>query len=372
MPANLSLRTYVTAHAEDRPGVYRLYGRGGELLYVGKSVRVRTRLLSYFQAPEGEKAAEIAAQAVHADWELVPSEFHAVVLEMKLIQRHRPRFNIEHKRRRPYAFVKVTSELAPRVLAVSRVVADGSTYFGPYPRVRRVAEAVLDLAHTLGLRDCAGSTPVFFDDQLEIFGAGEATTHRSPWCLRADLGSCLGPCCGRTDVLTYQARVRMARRFLAGQAKDPLRLLETRMGEAATRLDFEYAARLRDRLDRLAGFRDELTAFRGEVAGLTFVYRVPGFKGDDRLYLIRGGRIRCELPHPKGRAAREAAIQRIEEVYGSAQQGPDGLTAEEAAEVLLVARWFRSRPKERRRTFGWREWVGERETRAVRPEGEAR
>jgi excinuclease ABC subunit C len=363
MPSS-SLRAYVATHAEDRPGVYRFWGPGEELLYVGKSVRVRTRLLSYFRAPPGEKAAEIAGEAVRATWEHVPNEFHAVVLEMKLIQRHRPPYNVEHKRRRPWVFVKVTGESAPRLLAVARVVPDGSVYYGPYPRVGRVATAVTDLAYTVGLRDCPASTPVIFDDQLDIFAASPASSapaaSRSPWCLRADLGSCLGPCCGRTDASTYQARVGMARRFLAGGAKDPLRLLEKRMAEAAGRLDFEYAARLRDRLERLSGFREEMSAFRGEVEGLTFVYRVPGFRGDDRIYLIRRGRIRADLPHPRGRTAREETSERVADVYGQSEAGPDGLTAEEAAEVLLVARWFRTRPEERRRTFGPKEWLAQR------------
>ena len=319
-------------------------------------MRVRSRLLSYFRSPAREKAGEIARAAVQVAWSHTPNEFRAVVSEMKLIQRHRPPYNVEHKKRRPHVFIKLTGELAPRLLVVTRVIPDGSTYFGPYPRSGGLADAVLDLAYALELRDCAGSTPVFFDDQLEIFDAAAGAV-RSAWCLRADLGSCLGPCCGRTDSSTYQTRARMASRFLAGQGRAPLRLLEARMSEAAGRLDFEYAARLRDRLDRLSRFKGEMTAFRGELAGLAFVYRVPGFKGDDRLYLIRRGRIRADLPHPSGRAAREETSRRIVDVYEQPEEGPDALGAEEAAEALLVSRWFRTRPRERRRTFGPREWL---------------
>jgi excinuclease ABC subunit C len=175
--------------------------------------------------------------------------------------------------------------------------------------------------------------------------------------MRADLGSCLGPCCGRTDAATYGERVRMARRFLEGRGTAPLRMLEQRMDEAVAALDYEYAALLRDRRKRLVDFRSELTAFRGRVEGLTFVYRVPGFRGNDRVYLLRGGRIRADLPHPKDRASREAVARKVEEVYGAADPGLAGLTWEQAAEVLLVARWFRRRPRERRRTFGPKEWL---------------
>jgi excinuclease ABC subunit C len=352
MHANPALREHVRAKAENRPGVYRMYGPGRELLYVGKSVRVRTRLLSYFRAPRGEKAWELIREASRIEWEYIPNEFAALVHEMKLIQGRQPRFNVQHRRRRIYAFVKVTAEPAPRVLPVTRVVEDGATYYGPFPRVGALAHTVRELSHILGLRDCPATTPVFFDDQLEMFGSG-----RVPHCVRADLRTCLAPCCGRPTVAEYAAAVETARRFLEGRAEAPLRDLETRMGEAAARMDFEYAGLLRDRLERLRRFRDEMVAFRGRVEDLSFVYRVPGFRGDDRVYLIRKGRIRRELPHPKGRKARARVADAIEEVFGEPEAGPRGMAPEDAAEILLVAQWFRLRPKERRRTVEPRSWL---------------
>lgn len=352
--ANPALRAYVRTHAENRPGVYRMFGPGEELLYVGKSIRVRTRLLSYFRAPKGDKAWELIRESARVEWDYIPNEFAALIREMKLIQRWQPRFNVRHKRKRIYAFVKITNEPAPRVLPVSRVVEDGATYYGPFPRVGGLARTVRELGHVLGLRDCPGSTPIFFDDQLEIFGEG-----RPPRCLRAELRTCLAPCCGRPTAAEYGATVEIARRFLEGRAHEPLRELEERMNEAAERLDFEYAAILRDRLERLAGFRDELVAFRGRTEDLTFLYRVPGFGRDDRLYLIRGGRIRDEMALPKGRRARARASRAVEEVYGGVDPGPAGLAPDEAAEILLVAQWFRLHPEERRRTFAPGDWLEE-------------
>ena len=129
------------------------------------------------------------------------------------------------------------------------------------------------------------------------------------------------------------------------------------MSEASGRMDFEYAALLRDRLERLGRFRDELTAFRGTVEDLSFVYRVPGHNGDDRVYLIRKGRIRRDLPLPKGRAARIRVAGAVEEVYGTHDPGPSALSSEEAAEILLVARWFKLNPNERRRTVKPEDWL---------------
>lgn len=355
MHANPTLRDHVRARAENRPGVYRMYGPGEELLYVGKSVRVRSRVLSYFRAPKGDKAWELIREAARIEWDYIPNEFYALIREMKLIQQWQPRFNVQHRRRRIYAFVKVTAERAPRVLPVTRVVEDGATYYGPFPRVRALADAVRELSGVLGLRDCPGATPVYYDDQLEIFGSG-----RIPHCMRAELRTCLAPCCGRPTAAEYMQAVDLARRFLEGRAERPLADLEVRMNQAAAEMNFEYAARLRDRLERLRSFRDELVAFRGAVEDLSFVYRVPGFGGDDRVYLIRRGRIRKELSHPKGRQARARVARAIEEVYGDTERGPEGLEPQDAAEILLVARWFRLKPKERKRTLRPETWLEER------------
>jgi excinuclease ABC subunit C len=331
-----------------------MYGPGNELLYVGKSIRVRSRVLSYFRAQKGEKAWELIREAARVEWEYIPNEFAALVHEMKLIQGHRPRFNVRHKRRRIYAFVKVTNEPAPRVIPVTRVVEDGAVYYGPFPRVGALAETVRELSHMFGLRDCSGSTPMFFGDQLEFFHGG-----RPPRCLRADLRTCLAPCCGRPTSAEYSAAVDMVRRFLEGRADAPLKDVAQRMKEASDRMDFEYAALLRDRLDRLRHFRNEMVAFRGRVEDLTFVYRVPGFHGNDRLYLIRQGRIRGDLPYPKGKKARARVAEAVELVYNEKNAGPRGMAPEDAAEILLVAQWFRINPNERKRTMTPRRWMDE-------------
>jgi excinuclease ABC subunit C len=331
-----------------------MYGPGEELLYVGKSVHVRSRLLSYFRSRKGEKAWELIRGSSRLEWEYIPNEFAALLHEMRLIQGRQPRFNVRHKRKRIYAFVKVTNERAPRVIPVTRVVEDGAVYYGPFPRVSALAHTVRELAHVLGLRDCPGTTPVFFGDQLEIFHGV-----RPPRCLRAELRTCLAPCCGRPTEREYAGAVEAARRFLEGRAEGPLGEIERHMREAAARMDFEYAGLLRDRLDRLRGFRDELVAFRGRVEDLSFIYRVPGFGGDDRLYLVRKGRIAGEMPHPKSRKARERVATAVEEVYGKVDPGPRGMAPEDAAEILLVAQWFRLHPKERRRTLSPRRWLEE-------------
>ena len=360
MPTS-ALREYVRTHAENRPGVYQMLGADGAPLYVGKSIRVRTRLLSYFRAPPGEKATKLIRETGRIRWEYIPNEFSTLVREMRLIQRWQPRFNVQHKRKRMYAFVKLTREIAPRILLVTRAVPDGSLYFGPFPAVGEVGRTVRELAHAVGLRDCPGTTPMFFDDQLEVFDEG-----RSPLCMRAELGTCLAPCCAGVSSQAYRQNVVTARRFLEGRTREPLTALESRIRAAVARLDFEYAARIRDRLARLQAFQEHLAAFRGRVESLTFLYRVPGFAGDSRLYLIRRGRIRREFPYPTTKNERREIDEAVESVYRAPEEGPASLEPHDAAEILLVARWFELRPKELNRTATPERWLADGGIRPVR------
>jgi excinuclease ABC subunit C len=323
-----------------------MLGPGGELLYVGKSVRVRSRVLSYFRAEPGEKPAEILREATDIRWEYVPDEFGALVREMRLIQEHRPRYNVQHKRKRAYAFVKVTREAAPRILPVTRVAPDGATYYGPFPRVGQVARTIRDLAHVLRLRDCSAATPMHFADQLELFG-GDAAYERVPGCIRAELGTCSAPCAGGVDAAAYMERVAEARSFIEGSSWQPLELLRDAMVSAARRMDFEFAAVQRDRLERMRRFQEDLAAYRGEIEGLRFVYPVEGYNGARRLYLIRAGQVADVVPAPRTPGTRRRVTERVREVFTSPRPGPAGLSAHEAAEILLVSRWFRLHPEER-------------------------
>ncbi len=193
---------------------------------------------------------------------------------------------------------------------------------------------------------------MFFDDQLEVFGEG-----RTPLCMRAELGTCLAPCCAATSSKEYQRQVVTARSFLEGRTRAPLPVLESRMQDAVARLDFEYAARTRDRIERLRAFQEHLAAFRGHIESLTFLYRVPGFGGDSRLYLIRRGRLRGEFKYPTTADERREIDEAVESVYRAPDPGPASLAPCDAAEILLLARWFELRPKELKRTATPKKWL---------------
>src|SRR6476619_2714502 len=176
------MRTHVRAAAKDRPGVYRWLSGDGEVVYVGKSKRLRTRLLSYFRCGSEEKGSRIVREATRVEWEYTPSEFAALLEELRLIKRFRPRLNVAMKRdARHYAFIKLSRGPAPKLLVVRGSGSeDGGVYYGPFVGAQRIGEAVRELSDALGLRDCSLDQKMYFADQVDLFG----TPVRTPGCIR--------------------------------------------------------------------------------------------------------------------------------------------------------------------------------------------
>jgi excinuclease ABC subunit C len=318
-----------------------MLGADGEVLYVGKSKSLRTRLLSYLRAKRGDKQHRIIEGTHALAWDYEPSEFAALLRELALIKRFRPRMNVQHKRDGRYSFLKLAPGQAPRLYVVGAVADDTAAYYGPFRGGRRVQEAVRELNDLLGLRDCPVGTPIRFADQPDLF-----SFEHTPRCHRFELRLCLGPCAARCSQREYGKRVEMARAFLDGQADEPLRWLAERMQAAADRWEFEYAGRLRDRLQRLENLREEFAQLREALDSLTFLYRVPGVEGDDRVYLVRRGTVRAVVPVPRSKPERRRLERLCDEHFGRPEHDGTLVQRHQVDEILLLARWFRARPQE--------------------------
>lgn len=339
-----AMRAEVRASCEDRPGVYRMLSPDGEIVYVGKSKKVRTRLLSYFRCGPEEKGARIVREAGRIEWDYTPSEFAALLEELRLIKRWRPRFNVQMKRdARNFAFIKVTRGVAPKLVVVRGAGADDAAiYYGPFRSAQRVDEAVRELNDVLGLRDCALDRRMHFSDQPELF----QLTPRTPGCIRYEVKKCLGPCVAGCSAGEYEERLALARAFLDGVDDLPMEALRCDMEQAAARLEFERAAHLRDKLRRLEGLREQFLHFRFAVESLSFVYNVPGHGGDDRTYVIRRGRVRAEMPTPATPGERAKLASVASEVFGRAEHAGAQVPSHEIDELLLLSSWFRKFPDE--------------------------
>jgi excinuclease ABC subunit C len=341
-----TLREHVRKSAKNLPGTYRMVAADGEVLYVGKSKQVRTRLLSYFRAKEGEKPLRILRQANALDWAYEPSEFAALLRELRLIKQLRPRFNVQHKRDGRYSFLKLTGGAAPKLLVVSQVSDDAAAYFGPFRGGRRIEDAVRELNDVLGLRDCPGPTPIFFADQSELF-----QIDRAPRCHRFELHQCIGPCAGGCTQSEYLRRIALARAFLAGDADEPLRWLNEKMSRAAERWDYEYAASIRNRIQRLEELQHEFARLRDALDTLSFLYTVRGAQGDDTVYLIRRGTVRLSVPWPRDARGRRDLVRLTEEHFRPPEPSSALVTRHQVDEILLLSRWFRHHPEEMERTL---------------------
>ncbi len=338
------MRAHVRATAKDRPGVYRWLSPEGEVVYVGKSKRLRTRLMSYFRCGPDEKGARIVREATRIEWDYTPSEFAALLEELRLIKRFRPRLNVAMKRdARHFAFIKLTRGAAAKLLVVRGAGADDAQiYYGPFHGAQRVSDAVRELNDALGLRDCRLDQPIHFADQPELFQGFP----RTPGCIRHEIRKCLGPCVGGCTAQQYSQQMAMARAFLDGADDGPMDQLRAEMLAASEQMEFERAGALRDKLQRLQELRDQFIKFRFAVETLSFVYHVPGHEGDDRLYLIRRGRVRAEYEMPRSDHDRARLLQMVESVFQDAERDSAQIPSHEVDELLLLSSWFRRFPAE--------------------------
>jgi excinuclease ABC subunit C len=182
-----------------------------------------------------------------------------------------------------------------------------------------------------------------FSDQQELF----QLSPRTPGCIRYEIGKCLGPCVAGCSAGQYEQRVALARAFLDGDDDGPMELLRRQMEEASAELHFERAASLRDKLQRLEVLREHFGRLRFAVEQLSFVYTVAGHDGEDRVYLVRRGVVRAELPKPRSSAQRSQLKRLVSDIFAG-DTGKPALTVptHEIDELLLLSSWFRRFPAE--------------------------
>lgn len=209
-----------------------------------------------------------------------------------------------------------------------------------------MGEAVRELNDALGLRDCSLDRRMHFADQQELFQIAP----RTPGCIRYEIGRCAGPCVGGCSVNEYSHRVGLARAFLDGTDDAPMETLRREMQASSDRLEFERAASLRDKVRRLEDLREQFIRFRFAVETLSFLYPVAGHAGDDRVYLIRRGRVRAEAPRPRTAPERKRLESLVAEVFAPPERDSAQVPTHEIDELLLLSSWFRRFPDELGRT----------------------
>ncbi len=223
----------------DSPGVYLLKDREGQVIYVGKAKRLRSRVRSYFGSDHEQsvKTYAMVGLVVDVDTIVVPTEAHALILENNLIKEYRPRFNIQLRDDKSYPYIKVTvQEPFPRVIVTRRFESDGARYFGPYTDVGAMRRALNVVRRLFTVRSCHYDLP---DDAPERA------------CLDYHIGRCQAPCILLQTQSDYGAMIDEVVLFLEGRTREVVRRVRDRMQAASTNLEFERAAQLRDALAHL-------------------------------------------------------------------------------------------------------------------------
>ena len=221
----------------EKPGVYIFKDIDGRALYVGKAKSLRRRMTSYFRnnAKRLPKLEILTEKIADFDFYVVDNELEALVLECNLIKKHRPPFNVSYRDDKSYPYIAVTlDDDFPRAMVTREPHRRGSKYYGPYTNAAAVRETFDALRRVFPFRTCKRSSP------------GRSTG--SP-CLNYHIKRCLGPCIGAIDRGAYRAMIENVCRFLDGQPGEVIEELESEMKEAASALEFERAAKARDRLE---------------------------------------------------------------------------------------------------------------------------
>jgi excinuclease ABC subunit C len=266
----------------DAPGSYQFKDAEGRVIYVGKARSLRSRLSNYFGSPSSMPArtAQMVAAAESVEWIQVRNDVEALMLEYSLIKQHRPRFNIRLRDDKSYPFLAITTgDEWPRAMVMRGKRRKGTTYFGPYGHAYAIRETLDLLLRTFPIRTCSDNK----------FAHHERLGRP---CLLFHIEKCTGPCVGEVGKAEYDGLVADLIDFLCGDTQPVVRRLEQQMRDASGGLEFERAARMRDRLISVRKAIEKQAVVTERPEDLDVI----GIAGDDleaavQVFYVRKGRV---------------------------------------------------------------------------------
>jgi excinuclease ABC subunit C len=261
----------------DAPGVYIYKDEKARIIYVGKAVNLKNRVRSYFRgAGKLDEKTQMLVEEIHdLEYFVVPSEQDALILELNLIKRHRPEYNIRLKDDKGLPYLRVTPGDWPKLEVTRRYVEGQGRYFGPFTDSRSV-HAVLDLLRRIfPFRSCT-------QDLRKV---------KRP-CLEYDMHRCPSPCTGKIAAEAYNKNIEQAVLFLEGRLERVVKQLKSEMAAASEAMDFEQAAALRDRIrdiETVIGAQRIATRVKGELDAVAYVQ--TGDESFVMVFFVRGGKL---------------------------------------------------------------------------------
>ncbi|KAF0510620.1 excinuclease ABC subunit UvrC [Pediococcus acidilactici] len=212
----------------DKPGCYQMKNLNSQIIYVGKAKNLKNRVRSYFKSSHEGKTAKLVSEIADFDYIVTASDKEAFLLEITLIKKYQPYYNIKLKKGTGYPYIKITNEKDPRMQIVSNVRRDGGYYFGPYPNVYAAEETLHFLEKVYPLRRCNG--------------------YQGRPCLYYHMGQCLGACFKEVPKEEYDQQIAKIKSFLRGNVAKVKKPLQAKMQQASEAMEFERAAEIRDQI----------------------------------------------------------------------------------------------------------------------------
>jgi excinuclease ABC subunit C len=229
-----------------KPGCYLFKDKNKKILYVGKAGVLRNRVRSYFQSgPIHPKIDALVKRIADIEYIVTDSEVEALILENNLIKKHKPRYNVNLRDDKTYPYIRITNEDFPQVFVTRKVIRDGSHYFGPYTDVKNVRYTLKTLQQIFTIRSCKYNlTPEVIEKK------------KVQLCLDYYIHKCKGPCQALQSKEDYQIEIDRVNRFLKGKTDDLVKEIRNEMNSCSERMEFEEAARFRDKLNALENYRN--------------------------------------------------------------------------------------------------------------------
>ncbi len=320
-----------------KPGCYLMKNAEGAIIYVGKALSLRSRVRSYFHADASHdtKTRRLAREIANIEWILVGSELEALILEMNLIKKHRPKYNIRLKDDKRYPYIKIHwGEAYPKVSVTRMMTEDGARYFGPYTSAWAVYQTLDVLRRVFPYLTC---------DRV-ITGADKRA------CLYYDIHLCAAPCIGAIDQAGYRQMIADLQGFLNGHSESIISRIQQEMENASVAMKFEKAAALRDQLKAMQSIVErQKVVFSTDYLDSDVVAMA---RADNeacvQIFFIRGGKLIGReyfvLEGTEDAADSEVMAQFVKQFYTEAASVPQQvMLPQEIEEAKIIQEWMRSR-----------------------------
>lgn len=235
------------------PGVYIMHNKKGEIIYIGKAKALKNRVSQYFgsQNNHAEKVRRMVDNVDDFEYIITDSEFEALILECSLIKQHSPHYNILLKDDKGYSYIRVSNDDWQKISYTLQKKDDGAQYIGPYKSSFYVKSAVEEANKIFMLPTCNRKFP-------QDFRKGRP-------CLNYHIKQCMAPCTGKVKLKDYKENVAQALDFLKGGSSNSIKQLTVQMEEAAENLEFERAAKLRDKINAVKKMGDKQKVVANKV-----------------------------------------------------------------------------------------------------------